>query len=131
MSGCTWVTHWAGTLKEERELGHPQYGGEAVEGCQEPTAQMEETGQPPPCLSSDLSTEASSLPFSRLLLLHLAPKEDAPRLVPFHILPRGLYQLSPSRLASVSKAWELPNSVWVYCKRTQRPEHLWGQTQGP
>ena len=66
VSGCTWVTHWAGTLKEERELGHPQYGGEAG-GLSGAHCTDKETGQPLPCLSSDLSTEASSLPFSSLL----------------------------------------------------------------
>lgn len=47
VSGCTWVTHWAGTLKEERELGHPQYGGEARRAVGAHCTDKE-TERPPP-----------------------------------------------------------------------------------
>ena len=130
VSGRTWVTHWAGTLRERRELGHPQCGGEAggLSGahCMDKET---EAGLLPACPPT--CPQKPPLCPSQVCCPPPGPEGGCPRLlVPFHILPRGLYQLSPSRLASVSKAWELPDSMWVYCKRTQRPEHLWGQTQG-
>lgn len=127
VSGCTWVTHWAGTLGRKRgNWVILSMAGRRLSGAH---CTDKETGQPPPCLSSDLSTEASLSALLTSAALSTTLKEDAPDSSSPHP-PTWPLSIIPSRLASVSKAWELPNSVWVYCKRTQRPEHLLGANPG-
>ena len=130
VSGRTWVTHWAGTLTERRELGHPQCGGEAggLSGAH-CTDKETEAGLLPACPPT--CPQKPPLCPSHVCCPPPGPKEDA---------PDSLSPSTSSHVASIDyslQGWHLspkpgncPDSVGVYCRKTQRPEHLRGQTQG-